>query len=179
MKFLIKIILLAFVFSSIAISGIVDKNEPQKEEVKAKKKKKKRGKAFFFAVYCIACYAICPSMLDSFFKNEIEAQTFYIKEGLSEFDRQFDKAVQDEINRRKQDSYISCVLYERLEDQLKEEIESEKRWRRELFEEQLIKLFDVIKVDFPKLLRPCLVLSPLLLPALIFIHIQSKLEGRI
>ena len=173
MKNLCKIFLtlLLFVVRPSGTTALVEKNEPQKEEVKAKKKKKKRGKAFFFAVYCIACYVICPFVFYFNLKKEIDAQkTLFIKEGILEFDRQFDKAVKDEINRRKQDSYISCVLYERLEYQLKEFLEKEKQREIELLETQLTKLFDVIKEEYEneqkQLIMPWFFLSPLSLPVL-------------
>ena len=182
MKFLIKIILLAFIINSTSrIIGVPDKVEQKKKEVKSiKKKKKKRGKAFFFAVYCIACYAISPFVFDYIFKLPYsdEEKQRYVKREIEEFEKRFDKVNNAEINRQKQSSYISWGLHVLLEDQVKKELAREKEEKTAEYKKYIISEWEEMREKYystpffqRKFMADFFSISPFSLPIFSFFYL--------
>ena len=143
----IFITLLLFVVSPSGTTALVEKNECQKKEAPSKKKRRSRG--FYFAVYCIACYAIYPFAFDPI-KNQI------IEQILKKFDEEFDKQFGAPQNKNNIfDWGVSSIQKHTQRNKLKEEL--------------LLKFDDTIKEIREK--QPVILfLAPLFLPLIIPVY---------
>ena len=173
MKNLRKIFLTLLLFLVIpsGTTALVKKNECQKKEVTAKKKKS--NKIFFFAVYCIACYATCPFVVDHL-KNR------FIKNKLDEFDEEFDKFYNEEINKQKQDNVLAWGFHVVMEDQVKKGLEWRKKEIRDKLKKKLLLQFDNGIKEFREEMGRGFFLAPLLLPIIIvayYCHLYDNISS--